>query len=670
MGTSSFRAGVHIRIDGIEGTLFRKLDDETWQIEDKHTRRIREYRQGDLLALYQSGKLVFSVRPEGNFRRPYLPEAHADKAAWDIAKIRRQYVLAVMDMPSLGQQTKDVIHRTWEKLKNKPTKCPSEITVWRWKVRYLKAGRDIRALLPAKALRGNRKERYPDEVLASVAESIEDIYLTQERNTIQDTLDEAEHRVRKENKLRPSSQQLPLPTFNLVERTIARIPEFDRYVARYGRTAAEKRFRAVLHHHVTDAPLDRAQIDHTPLDLIVIDDESLLPLGRPYVTACLDCATRCVLGLHISFDPPSHLTVARCLQHAFMPKTSLLKSYPEVKNAWMAHGVMSGLDVDNGLEFHSDSFENGCYSLGIEIHYSPRKKAWFKGMIERFLKTFNENVSHGIPGTTFRNILEKDDYDPSKFAVVRWSTLKKIAHIWVVDVYHQKIHRSLGVPPALKWASGIRQEDIPLPDDPKSLNFIFGKCEERTLTHKGIELHGGLFYNSVELTYLRRRLGDSLRVEVRVDTSDLGHIVILAPDKAEMYDVPCLRLDYAASLSLYQHKICKRFANRHLGNYSPEGWLDAKSQIRKIVEEEIFLKKRRTRSKAARFRNMDATEPSTAESVPLTPALPVSSSSAADDFNRSLQDDVAPTPDRHPTSDSNASPRRITPRYRDGGPSE
>src|SRR6516225_7577931 len=261
MGTSRLRAGVHVRIDGIEGTLFRKLDDETWQIEDKHTRRIREYRQGDLLALYQSGKLVFSVRPEGNFRRPYIPEAHADKAAWDIAKIRRQYVLAVMDMPSLGQQTRDVIHRTWEKLISKPTKCPSEITVWRWKVRYLKAGRDIRALLPAKTLRGNRKERYPDEVLTSVVESIEDIYLTQERNTIQDTLDEAEHRVRKENKLRPSSQQLPLPTFSLVERTIARIPEFDRYVARYGRTAAEKRFRAVLHHHVAGAPLDRAQID-------------------------------------------------------------------------------------------------------------------------------------------------------------------------------------------------------------------------------------------------------------------------------------------------------------------------------------------------------------------------------------------------------------------------
>jgi putative transposase len=291
-------------------------------------------------------------------------------------------------------------------------------------------------------------------------------------------------------------------------------------------------------------------------------------------------------------------------------------------------------------------------------------------MIERFLKTFNENVSHGIPGTTFRNILEKDDYDPSKFAVVRWSTLKKISQIWVVDVYHQKIHRSLGVPPALKWASSIRQEDIPLPDDPKSLNFIFGKCEERTLSHKGIELHG-LFYNSVELTYLRRRLGDSLRVEVRVDTSDLGRIVVLAPDKAEMYDVPCLRIDYAASLSLYQHRICRRFANRYLGNYSPEGWLEAKSQIRKIVEEEIFHKKRRTRSKAARFRNMDATESTTAQNIPQTPALPASSSDAtADDFDSSLQDEVASTPDTHQTSASAAPPRRITPRYRDRGPSE
>lgn len=375
------------------------------------------------------------MRPEAESRRPYLPEAHADESDWEIAKMRRMYVLAVIDMPCLGHETRNAIRRVWEKLKNNPPNCPSEISVWRWKLRYVNSGKDIRALLPATALRGNRTERYPEEVVRFVSESIEEIYLTLERNTVQDTLDDALLKVIKENKLRPRSQQLPLPTFRLVERAIARIPKFDCYAARYGRTAAEKRFRAVLKHHVSGAPLERAQIDHTPLDLIVVDDESLLPLGRPYVTACLDYATRCVLGLHISFEPPSHLTVARCLQHAFMPKTSLLESYPEIKNPWLAHGVISRFDVDNGLEFHGDSFENGCYAAGIEIHYSPRKKAWFKGAIERFLKTFNENVSHGIPGTTFRNILEKGDYDPSKFAVVRWSTLKKISYMWVADVY-------------------------------------------------------------------------------------------------------------------------------------------------------------------------------------------------------------------------------------------
>lgn len=52
------------------------------------------------------------------------------------------------------------------------------------------------------------------------------------------------------------------------------VPEFDRYAARYGRTAATKRYRSVVGSHSTSAPLERAEIDHTLLDMMVIDDDT------------------------------------------------------------------------------------------------------------------------------------------------------------------------------------------------------------------------------------------------------------------------------------------------------------------------------------------------------------------------------------------------------------
>jgi len=155
---------------------------------------------------------------------------------------------------------------------------------------------------------------------------------------------------------------------------IGEVPAFDRCLAREGRTVAVRRFRSVLGHRITDAPLQRAEIDHTLMDLMVVDDDSGLPLGRPVLTACIDDYSRCVLGINIGFEPASFLTVARCLKHAFMPKSNLKAQYPEVLNDWEAHGVMCELSMDNGPEFHSISLEEGCYSLGIEIHYSPRKK--------------------------------------------------------------------------------------------------------------------------------------------------------------------------------------------------------------------------------------------------------------------------------------------------------
>ena len=46
-------------------------------------------------------------------------------------------------------------------------------------------------------------------------------------------------------------------------------------------------------------PLDLVQIDHTKLDIIVVDDEQRLPIGRPWITLAIDVYSRMVTGFYI-----------------------------------------------------------------------------------------------------------------------------------------------------------------------------------------------------------------------------------------------------------------------------------------------------------------------------------------------------------------------------------
>jgi putative transposase len=576
-----------------------------WQIEDCRTKRLFEYRDHDLRNFYAEGKLKF-VGTERTLGAPPKKAMSVDHAPhlWEAAKERRAYVQAVLDLPSTGSRLIGIIQTVWEQMRGRDAP-PNVSTVLRWKSKFIKAGKDLNALVEQHCKKGNSKPRHPDDLTEIVQEAINAKYLKLERGTIQDVIDKAKIDVLRENDLRPASTALPTPTRRLVRRLIEAIPVYDRYVARYGRTAADKKWRGVRQHRTTAAPLERVEMDHTPLNLMVVDDDTGQPLGRPWVTAAIDDYTRCVLGMHISFDPPSYLTVAECLKHAMLPKTSLRKLYPRIVNDWDAHGVMRELVVDNGLEFHSTSLENACLSLGIEIHYAARKTPWFKGKIERFLGTFNRGVAHGVRGTTFGDLFEKADYDPTKHAVVRYSTLKEVAMMWIVDVYSQKEHRTLHVPPATMWANSIDPDEILLPDDLARFDAVLGKSEGRSLTHKGIELDG-LLYNSADLISLRRKHGEAFDVEIRVNPQNLGTIVVFSPDLRDMFVVPAISRDYAAGLSAWQHKLNKRMAGAQRLKNSPDGWLKAKELIAEIMGAEVLKRKRTPNGAWARYKGNPA----------------------------------------------------------------
>jgi putative transposase len=56
---------------------------------------------------------------------------------------------------------------------------------------------------------------------------------------------------------------------------------------------------------VVRKPFDVVQIDHTKCDLFVVDDLYRTSIGRPWLSVAMDVATRVVIAILVTFEPPS-----------------------------------------------------------------------------------------------------------------------------------------------------------------------------------------------------------------------------------------------------------------------------------------------------------------------------------------------------------------------------
>jgi len=153
-------------------------------------------------------------------------------------------------------------------------------------------------------------------------------------------------------------------------------------------------------------PLERVELDHTALDLIVVDEEDRLPIGRPTVTLALDVYSGLPTGVHVGFDPAGYTAAMRGLLHSILPKEDARARYG-TRNPWPVYGLPETLVVDHAPHLVGGDLRDACGQLGIALEPVPVKRPWFKGAIERQFRTHNTGLVHGLPGTTFSNVLAR-----------------------------------------------------------------------------------------------------------------------------------------------------------------------------------------------------------------------------------------------------------------------
>lgn len=620
MAAGAFRVGNRfVQSEGLY-RVARHLGNGILAIEDLRAGRFLERSVADLLAAWGRGELVFGDRPfpdSDQAVREALRHAHTDafrqsysQEQQERAKAKLAYVSRLSPLPRSENIMTPVIKEVWGNAALwKGTfafeRPPHFTTVAKWIRVYHDADKDIRALIDRHLEKGNREERYDPIVIRMVDDMIETRYLTLERPTITSIRKDLKGMVAIENVTRLRAEQLKAPSYDYLKRQIAQLAPYDVCKARFGQRVADIKFRFATKGVDAQRPLGRACMDHCRMDVFVIDERTGLPLGRPWLTVVIDEFTRYILGYYLSFEEPSSVSMTRALRHALGPKDSS----PNAKCAWDAWGIMDMLVVDNGMEFHAQALEAGAGRFGIAVQFCPRRKPWYKGKVERYFGTLNTGLLVDMKGKTFSSLVLKGDYDPAKHAVMTLGTLRRVVHTWIVNIYHQEDHGGLeNRPPSLVWDESVATIDRFLPPSSLTLESAFSKSDTRRLTHKGIEFDS-LFYNSAELGALREQHGHEFDVEVRSCDDDLGSLIVVAPDGKTLVKVPALDQDYAAGLTRWQHKVCRRYRARVLDEDARQiSLLDARNRIRDMIREDMAMGSKKTRNKQQRFLQDDCAE--------------------------------------------------------------
>ncbi|URD45470.1 DDE-type integrase/transposase/recombinase (plasmid) [Pseudomonas sp. BYT-5] len=244
-------------------------------------------------------------------------------------------------------------------------------TVYRWLERVERFG-TVSCLLRKRRsdAGGKRLDQRVEEIIKEV---ILNEYLTDLKKSPTATLREIRRRCK--------NLSLPLPSKVALLSRISEILPEERARKREGRNAALALRAKKGSLPNVDTLYSKWQIDHTPVDLMLVDERDRIPIGRPWITLAMDVFSRMVVGWYISFDPPGSLSTGLCIASAILPK-DLLLSQLNVDFPWPCQGKPGVIMADNAKEFHGTMLQDASQEHGFQMQFRKRRTPNYGGHIE------------------------------------------------------------------------------------------------------------------------------------------------------------------------------------------------------------------------------------------------------------------------------------------------
>ncbi|WP_108605329.1 Mu transposase C-terminal domain-containing protein [Aminobacter sp. MSH1] len=411
--------------------------------------------------------------------------------------------------------------------------------------RFRASGGLMSSLAPRKPSGGRGRSRMPARVDDIVTAAIYDTYLTRQKRRIVRLVEEVQLRCKKAGLVAPSAKTIRRRLETIRAEEVARRREGPRS------NSARRLTSAAGHGPISTEPLGIVQIDHTPVDIILVDEISRLPVGRPWLTVAIDVYSRCITGFLVSFEAPSATSVGLCLANTGVEKRAYLDGLG-LDTEWPIAGVPRLLHLDNAAEFHGEALARGCQQHGIGLEYRPKGQPHFGGVIERLIGTLM-NLVHDLPGTTFSNPVERGTYDSDAAAVLTLSELERWLALAITGRYHHEVHEGIMEPPLVRWTRGIAEHgNLRAVGNSREYLVDFLPVVRRTIQRDGFTLDHITYYSDVLRPWIANR--DRCRsFLIRRDPRDLLQIFVLEPGGRSYVTVPCRRLE-RPGISLFEHR--------------------------------------------------------------------------------------------------------------------
>lgn len=345
---------------------------------------------------------------------------------------------------------------------------------------------------------------------------------------------------------------------------------------------------------VTRRPLEWVQIDHTVMDLMVVDeDDRTVVLGRPYISVAIDLHTRVILGFYVSLLPPSAVSVAMLMESCALPKAAFLQSLGLPEHLHPYYGVPEVIHTDNAKEFISDVFVLNAKDFDIVVEHRDIPEKHQGGHVESLIGKLMINTMHPLPGTTGSNAQQGKHLKSHQRAAIGLTGLRRIL-AYSLHSYHQTKHSELGKTPAEAWEGHFSKKqnsrvlDVSGYEDFKYR--FYPEIPRKQVVPGGIELFRRFYYGQS----LKDKVRD--KVKVKYDPYDLSYIYVKFGEVFER--IRCVRNSFNRSSDYEMYRWQRQQKGDRDGTMSQEG-ARSYSELTKEKNKEVKLTTQQKRKRKA-----------------------------------------------------------------------
>lgn len=507
--------GVKVIYNGVECIIIRVIDTQKVSIEELFSHIIHTVHPKELSPLSDITNLD-----------EYDISSLSEKQ-WIKAKHRYQIISPIL---SLEKRNLDSISQI--AFENKI----SVPTIYRWLKIYEESGL-VSSLVGRKRMGGKGKSRLLGIQEDIINDKIHSIYLNSSKKSIVKTIREIELSCNELNIVPPHS--------NTIRNRIKDISEETKIKKRLGIQEARYKFEPLKGKFPgADYPLSVVQIDHTLVDIILVDEQNRRPLKRPWLTLAIDVYSRMVVGLYLSFDSPGALGTGMCIANSILPKEIWLEQLG-IDAEWPCWGIMDKIHVDNAKEFRGNMLKEVCLNYGIELEFRPVGSPHWGGHIERILGTFSKEI-HNLPGTTFSSIEDRKNYDSKKNSSFTLAEFERWLIIYITKIYHNRIHSGINNTPTQQFNDGILGTKNtlgrgipPRINNERKVRLDFMPYVERSVQEYGVLIDHIHYYSDVLRAYIHDTEENKKKKHLfRRDPRDISVIYFYEAKSGEYFDIP------------------------------------------------------------------------------------------------------------------------------------